>query len=188
MKQYPKYKLDKSIMKDKMGKYRTISLFYELNDTEYPSIFNLGDSYDPVTKTHSFKEMYLSIGDPTEYKMADQLFGTITHWQRVCLSTHLREFIAECRMSLKMSILSDAYHRILNDTMVSENDGVRLSSLKFLIGYMERGEGEKGPGRGRPSRDEVDGELKRLAAEEKGVKDDIKRLTVVKGGKPDKVS
>ena len=75
---HPEYKRR---FKDSVGRYRTQSLFREMNSGkgEFDPLYTLKDE-DPKGNLPSLKQMYLKANDPTEYEFAIAAFGEWHHW------------------------------------------------------------------------------------------------------------
>ena len=182
----PDFKKYRDVMKDKGGRYRTISLFWELRKEEveenYPPIFTIKD-YDHTVKGvlyPSLKKIYMSYEHIPgfEYEFAQDVFGSWDHW--VKMTTGLRlisDTIKEWRTEVDIRIKSNAIKAILNASM--EGDAKGLQAARYLAdkGYSQL--------RGRPSKDEVEREKKIAAGVSKDLESDMERLglTVINGTK-----
>lgn len=134
-------------MVDKMGKYRTQSLFLEIGYGD-DAIFTLKDQ-DHVHdgKTYlSLRKMYLEFNDPTEYQFANEVLLGWKHWQRLCENKAVRKYIDEWREELEVKLRSQA---ILN-TIREANKG-HFQAAKWVA---DRGWASRGAGR--PSKEEIE--------------------------------
>lgn len=121
---------------DKMGRPLTQGLFYETRTEGYAPIFTLKDFDYQVGDTSyiSLKRLYLEVADPTEYEFAIQVFGSWKHWQALCNSNMLMEYISQWREELEVKLASQAIKAIIN---TATNEGSKGTvAAKYLA---ERG-------------------------------------------------
>lgn len=166
---------DKAFL-DPRGVTLTKSLFFEnLYDQKY-----LKYKYDPIYTfreydhhdCYSLKKLYLEMMDPTEYKVASQLFYGWKHWQKLCELEWFAPHLAEWRAELDIKLTSEACSAIAEQAAKGGKDAI--PAAKYLA---ERG-WEKKSGRGRPSKAEVDGERKKQAGLRKVVDNDAARIGI----------
>ena len=174
------YKLDVSIMKDSMNRYRTLSLFEGRTPTseDLNPIFTLDDHHG---KLPSFKRLYVDIADPSEYGVAMGLLGSWEHWSRLIECTWFKPILKECREELNAKIRSMAVSQIINDGKVAFSEATRLAANKFLAtgDYLVEAEKEvtkEAAKRGRPSKEEVERRTKEILTEEAIVNADYLRM------------
>lgn len=110
------YGIDFRVLKDKMKRYRTRSLFKEFwgrtKNQDWPPIFTLKGEEDKDGLI-AIKRIYMEIGDPTEYKFAKAVFHDHTHWRHLCKQAWFMEFVKEWRLELKAKIRSSAVESLL---------------------------------------------------------------------------
>lgn len=173
-------------MKDEMGRFRTVSLFWEnrRNEDKYPPIFTT-KPYDHTVdgKTYpSLKLIYMEYEHipEFEYDFAMDVFGSWDQWQQLCNKSIIRNIFKEWREELEIKLRARGVKQMI--TMSLENDSKGLQAAKYLSdkGWVQS---EKKT-RGRPSKDEI----KRIQKEEAAVRDtlseDMERLglKVIPGG------
>lgn len=185
-----KYKVDPKRLRSRhTGNYLLDGLFYErckddmiLKDT---CVFTLALEDNEELGLYSFPKLYLSIDDPTEYKQAIEILGAVEHWDKVVKLAWLKPTILKLRSQLKRKMRSDAFGRIHNAALTSESDAVRMAAEKFIIKEgarildeqsEEEQQSKAKKGRGRPSSEEIEGELKRFTAEERQLIEDSQRV------------
>jgi len=159
----------------------TVSLFYGIDGAILEHcIFTIEDEDNLELGLYSFKKLYLSHLDPTEYEQAKYILNSIPHWERICRTGRLKPLIEDCRLELSKLIRSKAFKYIEKEALVSDSSAVRLSAQKFLVGpgaaLMYPKDPEVTKKRGRPSKDEVDGNLKQMSEDEKRMMDDLERV------------
>lgn len=141
--------IDKEAMIDKMGRYRTQSLFLEM-DYEPEAMFTLKEhNHSHAGKDYiSLKKLYMEMEDPTEYNFATTYLAGWKHWERICANKILRKHIDEWRDELEQKLRAKAVLR-----MIESADGGNYQAAKWLAdrGWQTRAAG-------RPSKSEVDGE------------------------------
>lgn len=137
--------------KDEKGKWRTQSLFYEAYlksevSEKYPPIYTLKDA--DYKKFISIKAIYLSLEDPTEYRIATEYFGGWDHWKTLCATVWFGKHIEEWREELEIKMKCKYIQKIkeLSDT----TGAVAKDASKFIINK------EWETKRGRPSKEEVE--------------------------------
>lgn len=123
------YGIDYRILKDRMKRFRTRSLFKEYwgsnPNKNLPPLFVLRGEED-VDGLISLKRIYLTIGDPTEYKFAKAVFQDIRHWAHLCKQAWFLAFVKEWRAELKAKIKSSAV-----ESLLGMKDG-NLQAIKVL--------------------------------------------------------
>jgi len=163
---YPKYK---GHLKDSVGRYRTQSLFREMNygNTEFDPLYTLKDE-DPKGELPSLKQMYIEASDPTEYDFALAAFGEWHHWQLLSELPWMEEYVYQWRTELEIKIRSEAVKVIVKE---SESGKGKYNAAKFLsdAGWLEKK-------RGRPSKSEIDRQVKVKAGIEKAIQEDLERI------------
>ena len=139
---------------------------------------------DPVFTLHeprnglvSFRERYVALGDPTGYKLTQELlFGNYRHWQELMKAKWFLDAKKEWDEELDAKLKAEGLDKI-RETAKSD-DKQALVAAKYLANKEYRD--KTGPRRGRPSKEEVQGELKRMSEEEKAIAEDAARLKIVK--------
>ena len=160
-------------LKDSQGKLRTNSLFVELVDSDLEPVFTLKDrDYNKNGKTYpSLKKLYMAYDHIPgfEYEFALDTFGSWDHWQRlVSASIQIQEAIKSWRDELDVRIKAKNLKAVIRHA--EDDDPKGLQAAKYLI--------EKGyaPKRGRPSKEEVEREIKANEKVKQQFKDDLERI------------
>lgn len=123
------YGIDYSVLKDKMGRFRTRSLFKEMwkqnPNLDMPALFSLKleDDQDGLI---SLKRIYLDTCDPTEYRFAVGLFRDPRHWHTLCNLEWFRPFIDKWRWELRAKLRAQAIDNLIK---LSEDN---LQAIKAL--------------------------------------------------------
>lgn len=157
--------------RDVMGRFRTQSLFKEMNsDKKYPAYFTLKDQ--DVDGMISMRRVYLEISDPVEYETAQVLLGDYKHWQVLCSRDWFKEHVEQWRLELEAKLDSEAV-RALRKTTNDDKSTSRASCARTML---EKPWRTKQSLRGRPSKDEQAGYLKRASEEISEIEEDRKRL------------
>lgn len=175
-------KLSKPPYKGANGGWMTEALFYDFSSLKasgkvvYEPVFSLHEDRPGLVNC---RKTFVDLRDPTGYKWAMTYLGDWNHWLRLMRCHWFQEayeiWIAELNMLLK----SEAVAKV-REIMLSENPSQSLAAAKF----MATKEYDRAT-RGRPSKEEVKGEL-RKAAEAISIEDeDLARigLQVITGGK-----
>ena len=166
-----KITIDKTKMKDSMGRPLTQSLFLEIGYSDF-AIYSLDDE-DKVYKGKvypSLKRLYLEAEDPSEYSFAKEHLLNWNHWERLNANKQLRAHFDAWRAELSIAIRSDSIRAIMDAAL----DGTNFQAAKWLAegGWDKRGAG-------RPSKEDIQKEAavaSRLHAE---FAEDIERLKKV---------
>lgn len=126
-----------------------------------------------------FKDTFVELGDPTGYDWAMKYLDSYDHWIRLMKTEWFRVQYESALAELLMKFKAAALKRI-QEIQTSANEGQALAASKYMA---ERG-WEKS-GRGRPSKEEVTGEMKKLTRDIEQTDQDFDRLglQVIKGGK-----
>ena len=176
--------MSKKSFKDKMGRYRTQSLFWEMRDPSMAPIWCMKD-YDLVKgdKTYpSLKNLYMSWDHVPgfEYEFAMATLGSWDHWLKLCNDTtpQIKDMIQGWRDELDIKLKAVGIKAIIASS--SDNDAKGLQASKYLV---EKGYAVKKAGR--PSREDVERELKTDARAAKEQQADLERigLTIINGDK-----
>ena len=167
--------IDQSLLKDKMGRYRTMSLFLEYNQDSSTALFTI-KPYDHELHGVSYlslKKIYLTFEDPTEYEFAIAVFGDWKHWQKICNNSVLLPFIMEWRDELEIKLRSRAIRAIIGAAVGEGSKGT--AAAKWIAEGQWKG---KGSNRGRPSKEEVERIKKIHAGISEDIDEDAKRIGV----------
>lgn len=168
--------------KDTQGRFRTQSLFIEKEHPSYPAHFTL-KKWDALKNGKKYISMYLKymeIADPTEYLVAKKLLGSWDHWLALKSSQWFSEELAGWRAELQVKLESTRYNEMRKVLETSSSDSPQaIQATKWLA---ERYGSKKESKRGRPSKDEVKGHLKRLKAEDDDLQEDLARIGIAKNG------
>jgi|SaaInlStandDraft_2_1057019.scaffolds.fasta_scaffold86029_1 hypothetical protein len=166
---------------DSVGRYRTLSLFWEWNTPgDKPALFtNKAEDIvrDNVTYK-SMKKLYMSYehAPGLEYDFAIEVLGSWEHWQKVVNgSKELQEMIKDWQHELDIRLKAQGIKAIMRHSL--DDDPKGLQAAKYLVekGYAKRA--------GRPSKEEIERELKTDAKAAKDRQADLERigLKVVNG-------
>ena len=158
------------------NKFRTESLFYEMGRkgaTGLEPVFTLKE------RDHkgylSIRRKYLEIADPTEYKFAQKMFRSWDHWKTLTNSKFFKPHLESMREELRSKLASDRYFEILETAQSSKGTATGVSASKWISEQFGEPE-EKKSKRGRPSKQEIENERKRLAREAEDFSDDAERI------------
>lgn len=140
---------------------------YALHRSDLPGITNFG-------------RVYVQLGDPTGYKVSNVLLEDFSHFNLLMRSEWFREAKAIWDAELEAKLASEGLDaiRMFADGIEGVAPAVQLTAARYLAdkGWQKK----EAPKRGRPSKEEVKGELKRSVEEEQGIADDLARIRKVK--------
>ena len=128
----------------------------------------------------SLYRLYMEMEDPTEYEFANTYLGGWVHWELLCRASWFIPYVTRWRLELDLKMKSQAIKKIKE--VAKQNSPNMFQANKMLI---ERAWEAKTPKtstkRGRPSTEEVQGELNRVVEEERQIDEDWNRLVNNKG-------
>lgn len=183
--------LDIKAMRDTRGVLRTRSLFVQFvneegtyqDGTPCKPLFSMED-YE-VGGCPSFKKLYVSLGDPTEYKQAIAMLGSVEHWDYLLKSPFMEPLIKACRKELALKIESEAFDGLLAEARGASQEASRISAYKTVLkeaqDLNEEKVAKKVKPRGRPSQADITASLKEMTAEEKRLHEDHQRIRPTSG-------
>ena len=143
---------------------------------------------DPIYTLHhdvpglvNFRRVYVDLGDPTGYALSQRYLESYDHWLLLMKAPWFRDAKKVWDIELDAKLKSQGMNAIrnLSDGADDVSPAVQLQAAKYLANLEHRKE-SKPSGRGRPSKEEVQGELKRTAAADKDISDDLARIRAVK--------
>ena len=163
---------------DKMGRYRTMSLFLETNYGNTDPL--LEPIYTLKEREHkgliSARKLYVSMMDPTEYKFAKAFLNSWGHWKKLCEADWFQPHLEAWREELEVKMRSLAVAQI---QLAAEGESAAaVSAAKYIAdkGWDKR---SSGPKRGRPTKEDVAHERKIRADMEDEVDQAMKRINKV---------
>lgn len=151
--------IDKSKFKDENGRYIVQGLFLEDRYNPDLAVFTF-DGEDKKYKGRTFislKKRYIEFGDPNEYLFARSWLYDWEHWQRLCKNKIVGRHIEQWREELFLSLKSEGIQTLID----LGTEGKSYQAAKYLA---ECGWDVKE--RGRPSKEDIEGELQKRADEE----------------------
>jgi hypothetical protein len=159
--------IDKSKMIDSTGRYLTQGLFYEIEYDHTFAQYTLASNDKEVggRKYPSIKRLYLEMEDVTEYEFAQTYFVDYPHWQKICNNSQLRKEIDKWRVELELKLRARALR-----SLVGQAEKGNFNAAKYIAGK------EWESKRGRPSKEEKAGVLKKEAALRDELADEASRV------------
>lgn len=152
MKQFD-WAANKALVTDTTGRRLTLGLFKELSDNP-AAPFSLED----------WRQVYVEVSDPTDYKAAMVLIGQWEHWTMLTECKAFAEHLEKWRNEVNTKLRSEAFDNLRKQA----RDPKGTAAARFLA---EQGEGPKKRG---PKKKEAQ------VFEAGFANDDAKRLQVVK--------
>ena len=158
--------------KDGVGRYRTTSLFRELNKTKgLTPLFTFKD--EVVDGCIPFGKIYVEISDPTGYEQAIFLLGSFKHWETLCGLKWFNDRLKDWNRELEQKLKSESWKEIADLAHGVPKEGrdkpvpvaTRLSANKYIHQFGVNGamklnvrdgkkDNTKNNKRGRPSKEE----------------------------------
>jgi hypothetical protein len=167
-------KLPREAYLDTMKRYVTQSLFLE---TAYSldAIFTYAQEDKEYNGKlfYSLKKLYLECADVTEYEFANAYLADFDHWKKMCGNALIRVHIDKWREELELKLQADGLRKM----MASAESG-NYQAAKYLAD-----KGWASSGKGRPTKAEKEGALKRATENDSETQAESARvLSLVKGG------
>jgi hypothetical protein len=164
-------KIDKSKLKDSMGRPLTQSLFIEIGYETDKAMYTLKEedfTYEKNGVTYpSLKRLYLEMEDLVEYDFANTYLLGWQHWQRMNSNVVLSKHFEEWREELEISVRSQAVRDIIQ--MSADEKGFQAAKWLADRGWDKRAAG-------RPSKQEKLKEERQKKRMEDEFSADIKRM------------
>ena len=157
------------------GQRMTSSLFFEQSYHD-PSkaIYTLKDI--DWKGYRSLYRLYLEEEDLTEYLFANKYFENWSHWLDICNSPWFRDYIERWRTELNLKMEAQALRRIQEESKDKDSKNNFSANKTVLDKLWKENNPTKATARGRPTKDEVRGELNRRANEEQKLQEDFDRI------------
>jgi hypothetical protein len=171
----------RSKYKDKGGRYRTLSLFKETiqpmtKRQGYTPCFTLTpEDKDELPSLH---RLFVEAEDPTEYKFALEVLGSWTQWQMLKECTWFKPYYETWRRELDTRLRSKGVG-ILKDIASSDKPS-SAQAAKWLAEGGWVTDKKVAAKKGRPSKEDVDNELRRMAEAQSELNDDALRVGATK--------
>ena len=168
--------IDKSLFKDSKGRYLVQGLFLEDRYDMDMAVFTF-DGEDKLYKGKTFislKKRYLDWSDPTEYQFASDWLYDWQHWQRLCNNKVVERHINIWREELTTKLRGEGINSIIN--LAVNQDSYQAAKYLAECGWEDKK-------RGRPSKEEIEGEVAKRAEERENWNADVKLLEAFKKGK-----
>lgn len=179
----PNYKkLTKPPYKTLANSWYTRQLFFEpwqhinLDQKTILPVFSL---HQDIPGLINARRTFVELRDPTGYKWATRYLNSYEHFTRLLTCPWFRDAVTEYVDEIKVLIRQEALAKLIE---ISQGDSSQAAmAAKYLANY----DWEKNQHRGRPSKEELKGELKRAASALTEEQEDAKRigLTIIQGGK-----
>jgi hypothetical protein len=154
-----------------VGAWRTQSLYLELNRSGLDPVMTLKevDWEHKGVMLPSLHRIYLECNDPTEYKVAIEVFGSWKGWMRQCGNPTIFSHIEEWREELEIAIRSTSVSAMIMTSTSEGSKGTAASKYLADKGWAKRKAGA-------PSKEEKEGELKKQQQVGSQLQADAKRI------------
>ena len=159
--------------KDTQNRYRTQSLFAEYEIPNYPAYFTLSREGKPGYI--SLYQKYMEIADPTEWEFSQKMFGSWEHWELLTTKLWFKNHVKRWRDELRVRLFSEQRRKMEEISISGKTATERMQALRWLAAQ------DKAPvksTRGRPSRDEIDSQIKRELEALEEISNDANRLGI----------
>jgi len=166
--------------KDSAGRWMTSALFIEKVEEKGRKVIEPPFSLSGREGYIDAKQTFLDLEDPTGTIWADKYLGGYEHLKRLLAAPWFQPEWDMWLEEMYTRMRAAAIKNIQDISILSESDAQRLGASKYIA---ERGWEKKRAVRGRPSKEEVKGELKRQVDMSSQTREEFERigLKVVKG-------
>lgn len=140
------------------------------------ALYTLQD--EDIDNYQSLYRLYMEMGDLTEYEFALTYFYNWNHWKRLCLVPWFLPHVTRWREELDLKTKSEAIKRIKEEAKDPKGKNTFSANKVLIDRAWEKSAPKKEVVRtvGRPSNEEVVGELKRQVESLKAVDADYERI------------
>lgn len=164
------------------GQYLTKSLFYEKwtlytieqRGDNKPAFTLLGKDIDGLINA---QRTFVELNDPTGYKWAIQYLDSWPHFLVLMKCGWFKEAFDEWVAELEVKLRSESISKLRDIAASGTPQAVAAAKYLATLDYKK-----VGGSRGRPSKEELVGELKRQARHQQDSVDDAKRIGLVHNG------
>lgn len=138
--------------------------------------------YDDRPGLINFRRVYVELADPTGYQVAVRYLEDYAHWEMLMKSVWFREAKEAWDRELDAKLKSEGLSaiRMFADGIEGVSPAVQLQAAKYLADTSYKPK-QALSRRGRPSKEEVQGELKQQASAAADIASDLERIRLVKG-------
>lgn len=162
----------------------TASLFYEKcldNGTASEAPYCLYSDPSRTKGRIDCQKTFVEVGDPTGVKWSEKYIGGYNHFMFLMKASWFREAFEFWNENLSKKNEVEALE-IIKEISKDETSKARFQAAKFMVDYSTKKPSTK---RGRPTQEEISGELKKEVEARKSTVDDAERigLRVINGGK-----
>lgn len=156
------------------GNWYTGALFYEkcLHQTHVMRTINpVFSLFEDRPGLINCQTTFVELRDPSGYKWAMKYLGDFRHWERLYALDWFKDAVETWRQNLRLKLQSEALEKI--QEIASGDSAQALAAAKYIA---EEGWKSAPSTRGRPSKDEVDRNMKRLTQDAKVRNEDAERI------------
>lgn len=143
----------------------------EMRSVEPPFTLN-----NPKEGYICFREEYVKDSDPTGYTTAKRIFGDYSYWEFLCGISWFKEAKQKWDVELDAKLQSEGMKKIRE--LAGGEDAKALAAARFLA-LLEHKKGKISVKRGRPSKEEIEGNLKAETQNRKEIDADAERIRLI---------
>lgn len=150
--------------KDKLGRWRTKSLFKEWDKGKYKSYWTI-EELRAIYLTYDHIPGY-------EYEFAEKEIGDWRHWEFIAERSWLKKFIKEWREALDIKLRALAIQSLVKQAQSTGPGSSQAAKWLAEKNYTSK--------RGRPSKEELAAEVKAQTNTYKDMAEDARRMRIVR--------
>ncbi len=130
---------------------------------------------EPHEGLPSLYQLYMAYDDPTEYEFANSELGGWDHWLEISKMKWFEdEYLRHWRLEKEIKLKSKAFRKVMDTASGTSN--MAYAANKLLLDLL--GPKNDSPGRGRPSKDEVNKAAKNIAERSLVLDEDFNRIVL----------
>lgn len=165
------------------GAYYTRGMFHEFEkmsseDNEGPRVFTMKE-FDITDKDgnvkKSFIRLFVECDDPTGYVFSQNYLGGFKHWEELKKCTWFKPLLEKALHELELKHKAMALSNILKEARENGKNTMQASKYLLEIGYGEEANGRTNKV-GRPSKEKIKEEAKKLVSVSEDINEDYKRI------------
>lgn len=144
-------------------------LFLEFNTIPGVARYTLKDH--DYQGCQSLKQLFLSARDTTEYLFANQYFDGWQHWDNIQKQAWMAPYVTQWRNELALLLEAEQIARLIKTSEGTSKEA--FAAQKYLRDLFGK---KAGPGRGRPSNEEIQKAARQIADESQTLAEEAERV------------
>lgn len=148
-------------------------LFYEMNREHSSDLYTLKD-WDHKGLPSLYR-LYMEMDDQTEYEFANKYLDGWEHWCMLCDTPFFKPYVERWRHELYLKNAAQSLNRIKREAKSTSKESFMANRYLLERGWISKDE-QKKQRVGRPSKEDIQKEIKEQAFIQSSMEDDLKRM------------